>query len=115
MGSPSGRVLERAPERFLVATEACGGGTTDLLCSRSFLGIWVYIGGRNTSGEPQGAHEGGGHAQGGGRAPLPRGLLEASLTSAPRLLDHVHSKNHAPEGFIPFGLRLIFIFFETLK
>src|SRR3990170_307511 len=49
------------------------------------------------SGEPRGAHEGGGRAQGGGRAPLPRGLLEASLTSAPRLLDHVRSKNHAPE------------------
>ena len=29
-GSPSGRVPERTPERFLVATEACGGGTTDL-------------------------------------------------------------------------------------
>ena len=29
-GSPSGRVPERAPERFLVATEACGGGTLDL-------------------------------------------------------------------------------------
>ena len=29
-GSPSGRVPERAPKRFLVATEACGGGTPDL-------------------------------------------------------------------------------------
>ena len=29
-GSPSGRVPGRAPERFLVATEACGGGTPDL-------------------------------------------------------------------------------------
>ena len=26
--SPSGRVPERAPKRFLVATEACGGGGT---------------------------------------------------------------------------------------
>ena len=51
----------------------------------------------------------------GGRAPLPRGLLEASLTSAPRLLDHVRSKNHASGCFILFGLRLIFLFFETLK
>ena len=48
-------------------------------------------------------------------APLPLGLLEASLTLAPRLLDHVRSKNHTLEGFIPFGLRLIFLFFETLK
>ena len=41
--------------------------------------------------------------------------LEASRTWGPSLLDHVRSKNHAPEGFIPFGLRLIFLFFETLK
>ena len=46
---------------------------------------------------------------------LPHGHLEASLTSTPSLLDHVRSKNHAPEGFIPFGLRLIFLFGETLK
>ena len=49
------------------------------------------------------------------RAPHPHGNLEASLTSTPSLLDHVRSENHAPEGFIPFGLRLIFIFFEILK
>ena len=29
-GFPSGRVLERAPERFLVAIEACGGETPDI-------------------------------------------------------------------------------------
>ena len=29
-GFPSGRVPKRDPERFLVATEACGGGTPDL-------------------------------------------------------------------------------------
>ena len=29
-GSPLRRVPEQAPERFLVATEACGGGTPDL-------------------------------------------------------------------------------------
>ena len=52
---------------------------------------------------------------GGWACPLPRGLLEASPTSAPCLLDHVCSKKHAPEGFIPFGLHLIFLFFETLK
>ena len=72
------------------------------------------MGERDTSGEPRGAHEGGG-AQGGRRASLPRGHLEASLTSTPSLLDHVRSKNHTPEGFIPFGLRLIFLFCETLK
>ena len=50
-----------------------------------------------------------------GRALDPRGHLIASLASTPSLPDHVRSKNHAPEGFIPFGLRLIFLFFETLK
>ena len=37
-GFPSGRVPERAPESFLVATEACGGGTPDLSCSSMVLG-----------------------------------------------------------------------------
>ena len=37
-GSPSGRVPERAPERFLVATEVCGGGTPDLSSVSMFLG-----------------------------------------------------------------------------
>ena len=60
-------------------------------------------------------HEGGGRARGGSARPLPRGHLEASLTSTPSLLDHVRSKNHAPEGFIPVVLRLIFLFCETLK
>ena len=65
--------------------------------------------------ELRGAREGGGHGQGVGRAPDPRGHLEASLTSTPSLLDCFRSKNNSPEGFIPFGLRLIFLFFETLK
>ena len=38
MGSPSGRAPGRDPERFLVATEACGGGTPDLLCVLEVLG-----------------------------------------------------------------------------
>ena len=75
-------------------------------CSR---GIRVYIGGRSTSGGPRGAHEGG------GRAPLPRGFLEAPLTWTPSPLDHVCFENHVPEGFILFGLRLILFFCETLK
>ena len=63
----------------------------------------------------RGVHEGGGRAQGVGRASLPRGFLEDSLTSTPSLLDCFHSKNNSPEGLIPFGLRLIFLFYETLK
>ena len=52
---------------------------------------------------------------GGSRAPHPRGHLVASLTSTPSLLDCICSKNNSPKGFIPFGLRLIFLFCETLK
>src|SRR3990170_5114722 len=78
-------------------------------------GIRVYIGEGSRSVEPRGAHEGGGRAYPPGRALLPRGRLVASLTSTPSLLDCVCSKNNSPEGFIPFGLRLIFLFCETLK
>ena len=36
--SPLGRVPEQGPDWFLVATEACGGGTPDLLCYPNVLG-----------------------------------------------------------------------------
>ena len=73
------------------------------------------MGARGTSVELRGPHEAGGAPQGGGRAPYPRGHLIASLTYTPSLLDCFRSKNNSPEGFILFGLRLIFLFFETLK
>ena len=44
--SPSGRVPEQGPDWFLVATEACGGGTPDLFCSPKVC-IWEYIGERS--------------------------------------------------------------------
>ena len=64
--------------------------------------------------DPMSRHVTGGHEVG-GRASLPRGLLASFLTSTPSPLDHVCSKNHSPEGFIPFGFGLIFLFCETLK
>ena len=51
----------------------------------------------------------------GGTHPLSRGLLEYLLTWTPSLQDDNLPKNHVAEGFIPFGLRLIFLFFEILK
>ena len=96
-----------------MATEACGGGTPDLVLD--VFRVYGYIGGRSRSVELRGAHEGGGHTQGGRRASLPRGHLVSFSTSTPSPLDHVRSENHVPEGFIPFGLRLIFFFCETLK
>ena len=50
-----------------------------------------------------------------GRAPLPRGHLVEFQTSTPTLLDCFRSKKDHREGFIPFGLRLVFLFCETLK
>ena len=41
MDPPSGRVPGRAPERLLVATKACGGGTPDL---SSVLEVLRYVG-----------------------------------------------------------------------
>ena len=38
MGSPSGRVPEQGLDRFLVAIEACGGGTPDLSSVLEVLG-----------------------------------------------------------------------------
>ena len=56
-----------------------------------------------------------GSHEAGGRALHPRGFLDCFLTCTRSPLDQVRSKNHAPKCFIPFGLRLIFFFFETLK
>ena len=115
MATGDGTPLRQGADWFFVATEACGGGTPDLFCSPMFLGyMYIYRRKKYIRGA-RGAHEGGGHAQGGGRAPLPRAFLVASLTYTPSLLDCFRSKNNFPEGFIPFGLRLIFLFCETLK
>ena len=59
MVSPSGRVPERAPERFLVATEACGDGTPDLFCSLKVLGyMGIYRRNKSVGGASRGPREG---------------------------------------------------------
>ena len=80
-----------------------------------FRGIWIYIGGRSRSVELRGAHEGGGRAHPLGRSLLPREHLPYLLTWGPSPSGGFPYKNNSPEGFIPFGLRLIFFFYETLK
>ena len=68
--APSGGASEQAPRRDLVDTESYGGGIRVLA---HVLIVWgymdIYIGGRSTSVEQQGAHEGGGVLGRLGRAP----------------------------------------------
>ena len=86
---------EQGPDWFLVATEACGGGTPDLFCSPMFLGYMdIYIGEISRSGEPRGAHEGGGVPRGAGAPPclvatskLPlRALQVPWIASVPKII-----------------------------
>ena len=102
MGSRGYRKLRRWNQVF--------GSVSDRLGVRRYIyRRKEYIGG--ATGGPRGWR-----ARLGGQArPLPRGLPVGCLTQGPSLLDHVRSKNHVPEGFIPFGLHLIFFFCETLK
>ena len=86
--APSGRAPERALERFLVATEACGGGTPDL---SSVLIVWGYVGIYRRKEYVGGAAGGprGREARPGGRALHPRDRLFCSLEQGPSLPDHV--------------------------
>ena len=61
-GSPSGRVPEQGSDWFFVATEACAAELPIYSAPQCFKGIWIYIGERSRSGQPRGAHEGGGRA-----------------------------------------------------
>ena len=107
--SPSGRALAKAPRWDLTYTEGYGGGNSfswSLLMFSGYMGIYRT---RSRSVDFRGTHEGG------ARAGHPRGRLACLLTSTPSPLDHVCSKKIAPEGFIPFELRLIFLFFKIQK
>ena len=90
--APSGGAPEKAPRWDLTGKKVAAVEIGFRGAPGCFRGVWVYIGGRSRSVELRGAHEGG------GRTPLPRGLLVHFLTSTPSPLDHVCSKNHAPEG-----------------
>ena len=98
MDSPSGRVPERAPERFLVATEACGGGTPDLFYSPNVL---AYIGIYRRKKYVRGATRG---PRGWKARPLPHALLVDPVTCTPSLPYCFLSKNNFSEGFIPFDI-----------
>ena len=79
MDSTSDRVPERAPERFLVATDACDGGTPDLSSYSMVLGyMGIYRRRKADGGAPRGPGDRG-HARGGGYALLSPVFLEPSL------------------------------------
>ena len=107
--SPSDRVPAKASRWDLADIEGYGGGNCVSWCPWMFSGsIGIYRRNKYVGGHPRGPQDR-------GRALLSRGRLGYFLACTPSPLDHVRSKNHAPEGFIPFGLRLIFPFFEILK
>ena len=84
MGPPSGRVPKQGPDWFLVATEACGGGTPDL---GYFLEVSVFIGIFGvglTSGGSLSQPRGRGRAQGGRACPPPSWMT--GYSSSPTLL-----------------------------
>ena len=112
---PLGGAPEKAPRWDLTGTEGCGGGNRVLAPS---LMVWGYVGTyrrKKYIGGATWAPRGWRARLGGSRAPLPRALLVDYFMWTPSPLDHVCSENHVPEGFIPFGLRLISFPFETLK
>ena len=115
INAPSGGAPEKAPRWDLTGTEGCGGGIRFLA---PYLVVWGYVGIYRRKKYVGGATRGprGWRARLGGQArPLPRALLVDYFAQTPSPLDHVRSENHVPKGFIPFGLRLIFFFSETLK
>ena len=78
-----------------------------------FRRIWVYIGGRSKSVELRGAHEGEGRTQG-WQARLPASWPPCSfLDDYSKSPGSVCSKNNSPDGFIPFGFRLIYLLRNT--
>ena len=82
MGSPSGRVPEQGPDWFLVAIEACSGGTPDLFSVLEVLGYVGIYGCRKYVGGATGVPRGRGRAQG-GSTPHPREHLPYLLTWGP--------------------------------
>ena len=113
--SPSGGAPAKARRWDLTDTEVYGGGNCVSLAPWMFSGyVGIYRRKKYVGGRPRGPRDRGARP-GGGRALLSPGHLDRFLTCTPSPLDHVRSENHAPEGFIPFGLRLIFLFFEILK
>ena len=113
--SPSSGALAKTPRWDLADTEGYDGGNCVSSAHWIFSGyVGIYRRKKYVGGRPRGPRDRGRALQGGG-ALLSCESLGCFLTCTPSPLDHVRSKNHAPEGFIPFGLRLIFFFLRNTE
>ena len=97
MISPSGRVPGQGPDWFLVATEACGGGTPDLILVLEVLGYMELYRRKKNIGGAMGAPRGRGARPRG--CPHPRGHLPYLLTWSPSLSGGFRSKNNFSSCF----------------
>ena len=96
MGSPSGRVPKQGPDWFLVATEACDGGTPDLgFFSPMFLGYMDLYRQKKSVG---------GASRGPGDRGTPRGVGAPPASCLPRCFLDVDSKS---PGFLSFQKELL--------
>jgi hypothetical protein len=113
-GFPLRGVPERAPDWFFVAIEACDGGTPNLGFFSEVSGYIGVLGIGITSGgfarDPQARR-----ACPRGRTPVACGCLMTPLAHLRCSVGVFWSKKNHRESFIPFGLRLIFLFCETQK
>ena len=105
----------KAPRWDLTGTEGCSGGKVVSWLPLTFLGYKsIYRQKKYVAGAPWGPR-GWGRAYPPRRALLPHGHLAEFQTSTPSLLVCFWSKKYHHGGFIPFGLRLLFLFCKTLK
>src|SRR3990170_8517008 len=113
MISPSSRVPEQGLDWFFMATEACGGGTSDLSTPLGFLEyLGIYRVKRRCGRPPRWAQPTrarvGPQARPGGLCP-PRGTPLVLLWPIMCLL----AQKNSPKSFTVFGLRLVLIFCEV--
>ena len=103
---------EQAPERFLVATEACDSGTSDLSSVLEVLGYVGIYGCKGYVGGATGAPRGRGARPGGWARPPPswtaRDSSGPTLLLRRLLLVHKTSSKIGPS----IGLHLVFLFYK---
>ena len=112
---PLWRSSGKGPTGDLTGTEGCGGGKVVSWLPLMFLGYKSIYRRKKYVGGAMRGPRGWGHAYPPRHALLPRGFLMEFQTSNPSFLDCFWSKKDHRKDFIPFGLRLIFLFCKTLK